>query len=228
MTSLLRPIIIFSIIFSFEISFSQEKKDDTKISGEAALLSQWVHRGLTQTNGDPCIQTSLWFHFGPQFKMGFQGFNVSYADKVDTHVLLKGSAELSVALSSTSSLTLMYSNNMYFKNNGLNGNTSGLYIDIYGYRFMYEQETNWEATEVSSTHISLGKTFDVLSGFKWSNQVGYSMLEETGFSNYFDIRTGLGIKSGIALYETSITATSSNELKTRGGLNVALGAKITF
>lgn len=224
----MKYLFILFLVLASNTSIAQEKKEDTKISGEAALLSQWVHRGLTQTNGDPCIQTSLWFHFGPQFKLGFQGFNVSYADKIDTHVLLKGAAELSVALSSTSSLALIYSNNMYFKSNGLNGNTSGLNIDIMGYKFIYEQESNWEATETSTTHFALEKVFDVLGGFKWSNQLGYSVLDETGYSSYVHIRSGLGIKSGIALYESSITATSSNELKTRGGLNVTLGAKITF
>lgn len=220
--------ILVAQIIPFKSRAQESKQLENKISGEATLMSQWIDHGLKQTNGDPCIQTSLWFHFGPQFKLGFQGANLSNPEFPGTHVVIKGAAELKVTTGAQSYLAIQYSNNKFFKDSILDGTTTGFLLDIMGYRFLYQGESNWQGSEWTSKHYTFSKSFDILSGYSWYNHIGWTDLSDVLLPNYADIKSALGTKQGIAYYEGAITLTSQQAKTGRGGLNAFLSAKIDF
>lgn len=199
-----------------------------KLEGNAQLTTNFVSRGLTQTNKDPGLQSTFWFNFGPQFRLGLWGSNVHY-EGYDTHAWIRLNGDIKIDFSSNSNLVLKYSNNNYFAGNSRNGNTMGLHLDIYGYKVLYEMESNWEGSSTSSTHFAFQKTYEVFGDWKWDNQIGYSMLKVTNFQNYFDLRSFIGSSSGTFEYQAGVTWTSSpSQFAGRGDLFFAAIIGVNF
>jgi len=189
-----------------------------KLEGNALLVSNFVSRGLTQTNNDPGLQSSFWFNFGQQFRVGVWGSNVNYPGQ-DTHVWLRMNADLKIVFSPNANLRFKYSVNNFYSSNSRNGNTLGLHLDLYAYKVIYELESNWEATSTRSTHFGFQKTYDVLGGWKWDNQVGFSMLKADNYQSYFDIRSFIGSNNNAFEYRAGATWTSSpSQFAGRGDL----------
>lgn len=178
------------------------------LNGSAELLSHYVEHGLSQTHNAPALQGSFWFNFGSQFRLGLWGSNVDYKDGSE-HLVLKPTADLKINFSTNTELVLKYSQNMYYSTTHRNGNTLGLHLVSFGYRVNYEKESNWEGTNTSATYYSLGKTFDIRRDFKWSNDLGYTMVTQDTLSNFFDVRSFVGYKLGQLFYQGGVTLTSN-------------------
>jgi uncharacterized protein (TIGR02001 family) len=199
-----------------------------KMTGDVALLSNFVEHGLTQTNKDPSLQGAFSFNFGPQFKMGVWGSNVNYQST--EHFLLKLNAELRIQITATTEVKLGYFDNKYFKTTTRDGNTLYLAINTHGYRIRYESNSNWEGTDSASTYYALEKDFDINTDWKWGFGGGYTMQNSTAFSNYFDGRGSLYYKgSSNILYQLSLTGTSSaTQFNGQGDFFPYLGASTSF
>lgn len=230
---IIKTALLFSSTFFCLNSFAQEDTKgnipDFKMNGEVSLLSNYVEHGLTQTDKDPSLQAAFGFNFGPQFKMGIWGSNVNF-DSTE-HFLLKINAELKVQISTTTDFKLGYFNNQYFKTDTRNGNTTYLVITSHGYRIRYEQNSNWEGTDESSTYYSFGKTFDLNQSWKWDNEVGYTMISDVpNIENYFDLRTSFLYKGGSnIIYQISATGTSSpSQFNGQGDIFGYVGASTSF
>lgn len=179
-----------------------------KLTGEAALLTHFVHHGLSQTNQDPSLQGSFWFNFGPQFRLGVWGSNTNYEGS-DIHLWLRFSADVKVDFNADSQLFITYNQNQFYKSASRNGNTVGLDLSLFTYHIIYELESNWDGTSSASSYYGFQKTYDVFSQWKWNNRVGYTMVKVAGYSNTFDVKTGLGTKVKDVFVEASITGTSA-------------------
>jgi uncharacterized protein (TIGR02001 family) len=223
------------LIGSLVFCSTSHGQEDTKgeipsfhMNGDVALLTNYIEHGLTQTNKDPSLQGSFSFNFGPQFKMGLWGSNVNFQST--EHFLLKLNAELKIQITSTTDFKLGYFDNHYFKTDTRNGNTTYVVITSHGYRIRYEAWSDWEGTGDGSTYYSFGKAFELSTSWKWDNEVGYSMLQTDGFSNYFDLRTAFLYKgSSNIIYQIAATGTSSpSQFNGQGDLFFYLGASTNF
>ena len=83
-----------------------------KLEGNAQLASNFVSRGLTQTNKDPGLQSAFWFNFGPQFRLGIWGSNVHY-EGIDSHIWIRLNGDIKIDFSANANLVMKYSNNNY-------------------------------------------------------------------------------------------------------------------
>lgn len=178
------------------------------LNGSAELLSHYVEHGLSQTNNAPALQGSFWFNFGPQFRMGLWGSNVNYKNGSE-HLVLKPTADLKVNFTSNTNLVIDYKQNVYYSTSSRNGTTLGAHISSFGYRVNYETNSNWEGTNTNATYYSLGKTFEIGRGFKWSNDLGYTTVTIDSLSNFFDVRSFMGYKLGQLFYQGGVTLTSN-------------------
>lgn len=220
-----------SILFT-DLSYAQEdaKRDvpSFKMSGDVALLSNYIDHGLTQTNKDPSLQAAFSFNFGPQFRLGLWGSNVNFGSS--EHFLLKMNAELRVQLSPTTDFKFAFFDNRYFKSDTRSGNTMQALLSSHGYRIQYEGISNWEGTGGAATNYSFAKIFDVNTSWKWDNQVGYTMLSSDTYSNYFDVRSSFFYKgSNNIIYQISLSGTSSpSQFNGRGDIFPYVGASTSF
>ncbi len=223
--------ILFALIgFSFaSIAHSAGNADAPtyQLMGQAEIQTQFIHHGLTQTKNDPALQSTFWFNFGPQFRLGLWGSNVNY-DGIDTHLWFKMNAEIKTDFSDKTTLKILYSENKYYAGNSRNGNTIGLHLGFYEYQVIYEMDSNWEGTETKSSYFAFQKTFDVFGTWKWDNQLGYSMLKADGYSNYFDIRTMVGKQINTFNLRGGLTWASSSSIGGRGGLFIIGALGVAF
>ena len=199
-----------------------------KMTGDIALLSNYIDHGLTQTNKDPSLQGAFSFNFGPQFKLGVWGSNINYQGP--EHFLLKLNAELKIVFTSTSDAKLGYYDNRFFKTATRDGNTVYLTINTLGYKIKFESNSNWEGTGLSTTYFALGKVFEINANWKWDNEIGYSMLGSKVYGDYFDVRTAAIYKGGSnVFYHIALTATSSpGQFNGAGDIMPYVGAMVSF
>lgn len=197
-----------------------------QLTGEAEIQSLFVHHGLTQSKNDPALQSAFWFNFGPQFRLGLWGSNVSY-DGIDTHLWFRINADINTKFSEKSSLKILYSENRYYSGNSRNGNTIGLHLGFFEYHVIYELNSNWEGTETSSSYFAFQKTYDVLGSWKWDNQLGYTQVKASGYANYFDVRSMIGKQINTYNLRGGVTWSSDSSIGARGGLffTAALGVR---
>lgn len=201
-------ILVSSFLFNVSFAAETDSKDFLKVSGKASLRSNYVEKGLTQTNKDPGLEGSYILNLGQQFRMILMGSNVSFENS-ESHLLLKLKGELKVDFSPNFITKVKYSDNHYYKPENRNGTTLSLQFLIFDYRVLYEYESNWEGTETGASSYSFGKEFTVFGNWKWDNELGYNMLKDSTYQNYFDIRSMLGYKIDSIFYEGGITATSA-------------------
>lgn len=223
---------VFFCLHSYAQEESRGEIPSFKMTGDVALLSNYVEHGLTQTNKDPSLQAAFGFNFGPQFKMGLWGSNVNYASS--EHFLLKLNAELKVQLTTNTDFKLGYFNNRFFKSDLRNGSTAYLVVTSFGYRIRFESQSNWEGTSSGATYYSFGKTFDINTNWKWDNEVGYTMISDVpSMSNYFDLKTSALYRSSPSssvVYNITATATSapSQFANGQGDIFILAGASTSF
>ncbi len=226
-------LILTTFLFSTTNALAQSSGASTqptyRLTGAATLASNFVEKGLTQTKGDPGLQTDFWFNFGSQFRMGLWGANVRYESTPTTHFWLKANADVKVDFSQNAKMNILYSENKYYKDNDRSGNTVGLHFDFWGWKIIYDMESNWEGTGQKATYAGAGKDAVVWNEYIWTNHAGYTMPEAEGITSYFDIRTGLGTKAKDFVLMGSLSmTTATGEIKDQGELAFILSATVGF
>ncbi len=224
------------ILLSTSFAYAQSSgglsstQPDYRLNGTATLASNFVEKGLTQTKGDPGLQSDFWFNFGSQFRMGLWGANVRYDSTQTTHFWLKANADVKVDFSDSVKMNIIYNENKYFKANNRDGNTVGIHFDFWGWKIIYDMDSNWEGTRNGATYAGAGK--DTLIGggsWIWSNQGGYTMPKADGVNGFFDIRSGIGSKLKDFILMGSLTyTTATGEFKDQGQLAFILSATVGF
>lgn len=201
---------VFGAFYPIHSTFAQNKdsRSDYQTEGTTSILSHYVHHGLSQTNLDPSLQTSIFVPIGPQFRIGLWGSNVSYEGS-DNHMLIRIPADLKLEFNKDVSLTIGYALNQYFKNRRRNGDTTRLNLNVFEYIVVHELESNWEGTETKSKYFAFNKTFRIYGDYNWENQLGYTILSVENLQNYFDIMSSISGRSNKLEYKFALTATSA-------------------
>ena len=200
-----------------------------RLNGTAVLSSNFVDKGLTQTAGDPGLQTDFWFNFGSQFRMGLWGANVRYESTPTTHFWMKANADVKVDFSPTAKMNILYSENKFFKNNRRSGNLVGLHLDMWGWKIIYDMESNWQGTGEKSTYAGAGKDSVIWGDYIWTNQGGYTMPKADGVSSFLDFKTGLGTKAKDFVCMGAVSySTATGAFKKQGELAFILSATVGF
>ncbi len=179
-----------------------------KMDGSAALMTNYMEYGITQTTKDPSLQGTFWFNWGPQFRLGLWGSNTNFENS-DTHLHLKVAAEIKVPFSEHAGMTLAYFDHRFYKPETREGNTVELRLTFFDWTIFYEQISNFEGTQTKGSSYGFEKELPVFGNWKWKNTVGYVSVTEPGLNNFFWWETALGIKPGGIFYEVGGTYNSS-------------------
>lgn len=174
-------------------SSSTGKGDAPQLFGEVTLTTNYVDKGITQTEKDPAIQTGLGYGFGKTAKLGFWASNVRYPDE-SAHLNLKFFGAYKFIFNSNWDLSFRYDLSKYYKSASRNGSIVSLDFNIYTYHVMVEKNDNWEGTLSESTWYGLGKDFNISGNWVLETKLGNSMVTASGYSSYFDVRTGIDYK----------------------------------
>jgi uncharacterized protein (TIGR02001 family) len=202
----------FVSIFTMSINLRAQSKPDSKsttgpkLGAEIALLSNFVDKGITQTEQEPSGQMS----FGLQYTSGFLGFwgsNVKYIGE-DNHYNYRLVGNLKFDITSGVDLSASYKYSRYVSDPARNGNIWGFDLNLYSYHVLIENEDNFEAQRKGRYWFAFGKEWPMW-GLFIDTVAGYSLIQAEGYTNYFDTKVAFRYKWAISSFALVSTLTST-------------------
>lgn len=195
-----------------------EEEKSFNVSGNVGLYSDYLFRGITQTNHDPAIQGGVDLTHTSGFYAGFFGSNVSfpgYAANLELDVY--GGYRLAFAKDVSASLgVLRYS---YPSTSDFNTLEVPFKFDWNSLELGYAFSPNWYSSNGTEGYASAQYGLDLPLAIRLSGGVGFSLFsaktETAGFRNYFDFK--LGVTREFHGVTFGLSGTAVNRMQTTGG-----------
>lgn len=198
-----------------------------KIFGEVNLLSNYVEKGLTQSDEKFSVQATLGYRW-VYFKAGMQGSSVTFPGNQE-NVNLKAFASYQFIWTQNADMTFRYDYSKYFASAQRDGNIFGFDINLFTYHMLIEKMDNWQGTKTNANYFGFRKDRPIPWNLIWDFSVGYTMLSVDGYNNYFDVKTGISYKYKEIGYSLNATYTSAaSQLNGAGDLFGYVGLHARF
>ncbi len=233
---ILAPITLFLLCSALSAGFAQaqqrsDSKSDksNKLYGEASIVTNYVDKGVTQSDKAPALQADLGYQMGPQARLGLWGSSVKFPSATE-NLNLRIYFDVKVDFTSNTNLVLRYDLNRYFQSDQHNGSILGLDFSSFNYHVLFQMDDNFEGLKSGSANwFAFKKEFQWARGFIFTPQLGYTQTAVSGYSSYFDTRVSIGYKFADVLYELVNTYnSSSSQFSGRGDLTFLFGLNARF
>lgn len=214
-------------------AWAQDKSKGSKptylISGEAQILSHFIDKGISYSDGNPAMNASFLFNLGPQARLGFWGSNISNVNASDDNFWFKILGEISVDFGPSTSTKLFFSDNRFYKSNQRNGQIVGAHVFYKNYTFGFEWMSNLDASQGNAEYFLFGRLFNFKKSMKYGGYAGYTS-SHGDINSYFDLRgVGQYIITDSSLAEIGITYNSNgSQFGKRGDPAYYIGVKLSY
>lgn len=181
------------VVIHFLVSPAHAQGASQEISrmyGEITLMSNYVEKGLTQSDKNPSLGAELGYGFGAQGKIGFVAYSVKYPAE-DTSVSMQAYGEYKFIFTPATDLKIRNDLVRYFSEDTRNNILIKLDQNFFGYHVLFEYEDNFEGTKSNRNWFGFHKEWPFYSIYQIDFTGGYSMLDLPGYNNYFDTKTGI-------------------------------------
>lgn len=203
-----------------------------RIGGHAQLLSHFVERGLSMSNGNPALNASFLFNLGAQVRLGFWGSNISNLSASDDNFWFKFLGEFDIKFANGLQSNVYVSDNHFYKSDQRNGQRIGSNFIYYLYQFTFEWMSNLEGSKGNAEYVNFGKYFLWKDKFRFGPLVGFTNSHTDVINSYFDARfIGEYTVSSNTIAETgvSLNFTSDNAVfGKRADPAVWVGVRLTY
>lgn len=159
---------------------------------EAQIATNWVERGITQTESSPAIHAALGYRW-PQFKVGVWGSNYRVSPGED-NVNLRIFGAYKFIITSNLDITARADLSNYFSAGRANGNIMSVDFNAYTYHVDLEQVDNWEGTQDKLMRFAFRKEFILGTSWIWGLRMGYNSPSASTVVGYLDFHTSFGYK----------------------------------
>jgi uncharacterized protein (TIGR02001 family) len=198
-----------------------------KLFGHISIVSNYLDAGLTQTENNPAIQSTVGFKWGA-FKAGVWGSSVKYENSQDL-IQLAGFGNYHFVVTQNFDLAIQISEVRYFNGGFRNGQVKTIDINMFKYHVVYRSTQNWEGTTYDQLHFGGYREWNIKDSYFWKFDFGYNSTDAPEVASYFDTKTSLfhrkdGFTAEIALSLTSYRWGSNP----RSGPYILLGMHATF
>ncbi|HNV85093.1 MAG TPA: TorF family putative porin [Arenimonas sp.] len=195
-------------------------ESESNLSFNAALVSDYVFRGISQNNFEPALQAGADYSFGDSgFYVGAWGSNIDFGPADGSDVEVDFYLGYNVDLNDDWNLDLNVTRYNYFGGNpGVDGDYSELIgVVTYGeqYSLTVGYTNNYVNADVNQLYVGLGGTWEVGNAVNLTAGVGHSDFE--GGFNYTDWTLGVNrdfgpVNIGLNYYDTDISGKTSDQL----------------
>ena len=168
-----------------------------KLFGEATLTTNWVERGITQTDKGYAMQAGLGYRW-TYFKTGLWGSNIKLPDTSDS-LNLRLYLSYKFVFTNSADLTFRYDLNRYYQGGSRNGSIIGFDLNLFQYHILYERNDSWEGLG-AATRVGFWKEWQVPYNLFVNLNTGYNMIADGSRANYFDAKTLLSYKYADIVY----------------------------
>ena len=184
---------IFCLVFSLTAIAEDKTKSNTatnRISGDAQLLTHFVERGLSMSNGNPALNASFLFNLGSQVRLGFWGSNISNLSAADDNFWFKFLAEFEVKFNNGLLSEVYISDNHFYKSDQRNGQRIGSIFTYNLYELTLEWMSNLEGSKGNAEYFNFGKYFQYgsMNQFRYGGFLGFTDSHTRNINSYFDVR----------------------------------------
>lgn len=182
---------------------------ENRVFAEAALLTNSMERGVSQTENSLALQTGFGYQWS-QFRLGLWGSNVKRGT-TDESLNLRLFGAYKFLISANADLTVKYSLNRYSKSNTRDGAIVAVDLQMFTYHVTYESIENWEGSGVASIRYGFGKEWKFYWDTTLDLNAGYSDNVDTGFANAGDVRLTWKYKYADIVWGLTFTAHSASK-----------------
>lgn len=227
----MRLLFVFILLAANYAGAAEDAHPDYHISGEAQLLSHFIHRGLSYSDNNPAMNASFLFHLGPQLKLGFWGSNIANLSAVDDNFWLKMTAKMDTEFTDTITGTFYIADNRFYKSDSRNGQNIGYELNYKGNEFLLEWMSNYEGAKTAAEYVRFGRLFDYKKKFRFGGYAGITYTSNSSvLQSYMDLRAvGQFIFSEAATAEGGVTFNSNaGQFGKRGDPGLQVGIKLSY
>lgn len=190
-----------------QTTFAQAKAGSMEMFGEVGLHSNYVDKGLTQSDKTISVITNLGYQLGPQGRIGLNAASVKYQNE-SANVKLGIFGEYKFIFTPNADLRIRNDLVRYFSEGVRNKVEVLIDQNFFSYHVMLFREDNFEGTKRPRNWFAFHKDWDYSPNIQFNTTVGYSMVED--FNNYIDTRVGATYISGKASFSLVNTYVSSS------------------
>lgn len=187
--------------------FAQSTSNISKMYGEIGLTTNYVDRGITQSNKGPSLNAGLGYHFGGQGKIGLEAASVNYPNE-SANVEMRVFGEYKFVFSQNADLRLRDDLVRYFSEDTRSKMLVSLDQNIMGYHILVSREDNFEGTKKPRNWFALHKDWPFGTSYQLTGTVGYSMVEN--YDAFFDALAGVNYLVSNMTFGLSTTYVSSS------------------
>jgi hypothetical protein len=223
--------IFLGLVLTVMSAHAEDKsKADYRIAGEAQLLSHFIDKGVSYSNGNPAMNASFLFNLGSQAKIGFWGSNVSNIGSTDDTLWLKILGEIHFDFSSGAKGKFYISDDHFYSSNQHNGQVVGFYLIRNNFEYTLEWLSNFEGSKSAAEYFNFGKLYTFKKDFKYGGYVGYTNSHSDTVNSYFDLKAvGQYLFSTASTFEAGITLNSNgSQFGSRGDPAYYVGVKLVY
>jgi len=207
------------------LSEAQSGSSASKMYGVASLQSNYVEKGITQSNKTISVGAEAGYWFGGQGRIGVHANSVSYLGESAT-VELAGFGEYKFIFTPNADLRIRNDLVRYFAEGIRNKVVVLIDQNFFTYHVLLSREDNFEGTKRPRNWFAFHKDWIFSPSVQLNTTVGYSMVED--FDNYFDTRAGITYLTGnitASFVNTYVSAASQFAGRADTAFFVVLAAK---
>lgn len=203
MINILSCLLLFSLLLGSSLSWAQAM---SKMYGEVGLASNYVDKGITQSNKNLSFTAGLGYWFGAQGRIGVDATSVKYInDDATMEIRLLG--EYKFLFTPNSSLKIRNDFYRYSPSGQRDKILVSLDQDLFTYHVLYSYEDNFEGTRSPRSWFAFNHDFPFMSVYQLNATLGYSMINN--YTSYFDTRLGISYTTSnfsVGIFNTYVSA----------------------
>lgn len=194
------------------------KTEAATLFGSAALATNYVEKGVTQTDNGPAVQAGFGYKW-TNGRLGLWGSSVKFEDENVSMNL-----QPYFLFSPDPALSLRYSYSKYLSSGSRD--TSLIAVDwlIFGYNFLIERDENFEGSHEARLWLAGHKKYDIPYDLQLGLTAGVSSSKAPGAGTFFDVRSDLLYAYKDLLYTLGLTYCT----KAQSGVGFYLQVSVDF
>lgn len=239
----LKAAILAAIALAPTAAFAEDAAEvESNFSWNAAVVSDYVFRGISQTNGVMAVQGGLDYAFGDSgFYVGTWASNTNFGpqDAADIEVDFYGGWAYDINETFNLDLSAIYYS-YYFAENGYPDGNYGELIGKFGMTniatLMVAYSNDYSGLDGAATYVSLGNSWDLGKGYSINASFGRtfqdSTLENQGLQDYNDWNIGVAknwdlITVALNYYDTDLPSDYFQPFRDEASDSLVLTFKIS-
>lgn len=218
----LKAAILAALLLAPTVSFAQEAaaEEESNFSGNAAIVTDYVFRGVSQSNNDMAIQAGLDYAFGDSgFYVGAWGSTVDFNEFASPEFEIDAYVGWGTDLGEKFNIDLMLTRYNYFGDGEGYGSID--YNEVIAKFGMTNVATltvgytnDYSNSGEDATYVSLGNSWDLGNDYSINASFGRSYFEAEEFNDWnVGITKTVGpVEFGLNYYDTNLDERASDSV----------------